>query len=160
MVSQKRKKILPSPKRARGFMLIEVLVSILIFALGILALVGLQARSMSSMSDVQYRAEAMHLANAYVGKMWAAGVSGDNPSSITPFSSDGTEFIRFKNEVDNALPGASGTNEPTVTVTLGSDDPSLSPRSVSVGITIFWQAPNNNDVRHQYFQQSGIGVDP
>ncbi|MCL2296916.1 MAG: hypothetical protein FWC38_04485 [Proteobacteria bacterium] len=60
----------------RGGMLLEVLVSVLLFALGIVALVGLQGRSLGVTDDVQHRAEAMHLTNAYMGKILAAANGG------------------------------------------------------------------------------------
>lgn len=59
----------PMPSQ-RGMMLIEVLVSILIFSIGVLALVGLQARMTAAQSDAKYRADASYLANEVVGTMW------------------------------------------------------------------------------------------
>lgn len=61
------------PRRApqRGVMLIEVLASILIFSLGILALVGLQARMTTMQSESKYRADASYLANEAIGLMWS-----------------------------------------------------------------------------------------
>lgn len=54
-----------------GAMLIEVLVSILIFSVGVLALVGLQARMTEAQSESKYRADASYLANEVVGLMWS-----------------------------------------------------------------------------------------
>ncbi|TAK89834.1 MAG: type IV pilus modification protein PilV [Burkholderiaceae bacterium] len=61
----------PKPLAQSGYVLIEVLVSILIFAVGILALVGLQAKSMESSRDAKYRADAAFLADQIIGVMWA-----------------------------------------------------------------------------------------
>ena len=62
--------------RERGGFLLEALVGILIFTLGVLGLVALQGRAIAYTSDAQYRGEAAYLANAYVAKMWAdAGAS-------------------------------------------------------------------------------------
>ena len=57
--------------RVRGFMLIEVLVSILIFSIGVLALVGLQAKMTKAQSASKYRADAAYLSNELVGVMWS-----------------------------------------------------------------------------------------
>lgn len=59
------------PLRTRGFMLIEVLVAILIFSIGVLALVGLQASMTSAQSVAKSRADATYLANELIGVMWS-----------------------------------------------------------------------------------------
>jgi len=58
----------------RGFFLIEAMVAILIFALGILGLVALGGTAVSSQSDAQYRTEASSLADAIAGEI-ALGVN-------------------------------------------------------------------------------------
>ena len=55
----------------RGVMLIEALIGILIFSIGILALLGMQAVAMSATIDAKYRSEASFLANEVIGVMWA-----------------------------------------------------------------------------------------
>ncbi|MFO1318169.1 MAG: type IV pilus modification protein PilV [Burkholderiales bacterium] len=54
-----------------GVMLLEALIAILIFSLGILALIGLQAQSIRNSSEAKYRADASFLANQVIGFMWA-----------------------------------------------------------------------------------------
>ncbi len=54
----------------QGVSLLEALISILIFAIGILAIVALQAASIRTSSDAKYRADASYLANQLVGRMW------------------------------------------------------------------------------------------
>jgi type IV pilus assembly protein PilV len=56
-------------RRQGGFFLIEALVAILIFALGILGLVALGGTAVASQSDAQYRTEASNLADAIAGEM-------------------------------------------------------------------------------------------
>ena len=58
----------------RGFFLIEAMVAILIFALGILGLVALGGTAVSSQSDAQYRTEASSLADAIAGEI-ALGIN-------------------------------------------------------------------------------------
>lgn len=55
----------------RGVMLIEVLVSILIFSIGILGIVALQAVSIRNVRDADYRTEASMYASQIIGSMWA-----------------------------------------------------------------------------------------
>ena len=61
----------------QGVMLIEALVAILIFTLGIVALMGLQANSMKQMSDAKYRTDASYLANCIETRL------GKPPSTST-----------------------------------------------------------------------------
>lgn len=64
--------------RQRGVMLLEVLIAILIFSIGILALMGMQALSMRATVDAKYRSEASFLANQIVGLMWADAANLDD----------------------------------------------------------------------------------
>jgi type IV pilus assembly protein PilV len=57
-------------KAQEGVMLLEALVAILIFSLGIIALMGLQANSIASVSQAKYRTDASYLANQILGRMW------------------------------------------------------------------------------------------
>lgn len=54
-----------------GVVLLEVLISFLIFSLGILGLVGLQGTMVKNTTDAQYRSEATLLAQQRIGQMWA-----------------------------------------------------------------------------------------
>ncbi|MBI1395082.1 MAG: type IV pilus modification protein PilV [Betaproteobacteria bacterium] len=54
-----------------GIMMLEALIAILIFSLGILAIIGLQAQSIRNSSEAKYRADASFLASQIIGYMWA-----------------------------------------------------------------------------------------
>lgn len=58
------------PARARGVVLIEALVGIMIFSIGVLGLVGLQAAMVKAQTQASFRAEAAQLAQDLVGRMW------------------------------------------------------------------------------------------
>lgn len=68
----------------QGATLIEALVAVLIFSIGILATVGLQAMAVSSTTDAKYRADASFLANQILGRIW-----GD-PTNLTSFAETDT----------------------------------------------------------------------
>lgn len=55
----------------RGFMMLEALVALLIFSIGVLGIVGLQASMTKSQTDSKFRADAAFLAQRLVGSMWA-----------------------------------------------------------------------------------------
>ena len=58
----------------QGFFLVEAMVALLIFALGILGLVAMGSTAVSSQSDAQYRTEASSLADAIAGQI-ALGIN-------------------------------------------------------------------------------------
>lgn len=102
----------------RGVALLEALVAILIFSIGILALVGLQARAISTTSDAKYRSDATFLANKIIGIMW-----GDKANLTTYATASaaaqcasgtaatGTNIAAWLNEVNAMLPGADITRQ-------------------------------------------------
>jgi type IV pilus assembly protein PilV len=62
---------LTSRQQQTGAYLLEALIGILIFALGVLGIVGLQAASLRTTTDSAMRAEAVFAANQLIGQMWA-----------------------------------------------------------------------------------------
>lgn len=64
----------------QGVMLIEALIGILIFSIGILALVAMQASAISAQSDAQFRIEASNFTDRLVNKLW---VNVDRTSAAT-----------------------------------------------------------------------------
>lgn len=54
----------------QGSVLLEAMIGILIFSMGILAVVGLQAASIKSTADAKYRADANFYASQSIGKWW------------------------------------------------------------------------------------------
>ncbi len=145
------------PKSESGFMLLEALLAILIFSLGILALVALQAKSIQLASDAKYRTNATLLANQLIGEMWVSGLSGSALKSA--FETGGASYNTWKSKVSDfssseGLPGveaeASGITEtlPTVSVT----------NTGVVTITLFWRTPEmKKDIAgHQHVVVSQI----
>ncbi len=95
----------PSRSRAslQGFTLIEVLIAILVFSLGLLGTVGLQARVAQMASQNGDRSRAAVLANEMVSSLWA------NQSSVpqTPFYS--TWQTAVASPTLSGLPNGSGS---------------------------------------------------
>ncbi|MBI5890539.1 MAG: type IV pilus modification protein PilV [Nitrosomonadales bacterium] len=54
-----------------GVVLVEAMVAILLFSVGILAIAGLQATMLQNTSEAKYRAQASYAAQQTIGKMWA-----------------------------------------------------------------------------------------
>jgi type IV pilus assembly protein PilV len=72
----------PRRRAARGFTLIEVLVAILIFSVGILGAIGMQAKLQQSTSQNGDRARASMLANEMASQMWALQTVDPSDSSL------------------------------------------------------------------------------
>lgn len=77
-----------SPNRQQGVFLLEALIAILIFSLGILGMMGIAGVSVASQSDAQYRTEASDAAQQVVNTI-SLKVDRTTPTSLagtlTPF---------------------------------------------------------------------------
>jgi len=134
--------------RQDGSFLLEGLIALLIFAFGILGLIGMLAGSIRASNDARYRAEAINLANAMVGDMWATQAAALD----TEFGTGGAKLTTWQAQAASLLPSATGANAPLVDLT----QPGLSSRSRSVVVTIFWQLPGETG-RHQILLTAQIG---
>lgn len=107
------------PKSQRGSMLLEALVAILIFSVGILAVVGMQATAVKAAADAKYRSEASLLANELLGQMWITNRTASTLKTNFEGSdgSGGTYYNNWYANVAATMPGVSTTaNAPSVTV--------------------------------------------
>lgn len=59
----------------QGVVLLEAMIAVVIFSMGILALVGLQAAMVKNTSDAKYRAEASFIAQQKLGDIWVGGIA-------------------------------------------------------------------------------------
>jgi len=106
-------------------MLLEALIAILIFSMGILAVVGLQGFSIKSAADAKYRADASFLANQVIGQMWV------DRANLGSYTSPGyAKRDAWTTKVANTLPGGGGSVAVSSTAT-GSQ----------VTVTVTWQPP-------------------
>ena len=114
----------PPPKSAQqGVILIEVMVAILIFSVGVLAIVGLQASMIKNTADAKYRSEASYIAQSRLGMMWA-----DAANAAT--------YVEANTDISSLLPGG------TRTVT--------QPATGQFTVTVTWLQPGPNQTTHNY----------
>ena len=123
--------------RERGVMLIEALVAILIFSIGILAVVGMQGVAIKDVTAARYRSEAAYLAQQLLSQMWT-----DN-TNISQYAYAGvpsvpTKISAWVNNVQTTLPD-SVANPPTITLT--NLTPVATPVGATVKITLQWRLP-------------------
>lgn len=134
-------------KQQTGAMLLEALVSILIFSIGILAIIGLQAAAVSASTDAKYRTEASLLTNQLIGQMWVSNRTvatlQTNFQGGAGCGANGAVYTAWLADVSATLPGVAA-NPPTVCIVAGATAGSVAT------ITVFWQMPNNLGATHQY----------
>ena len=92
-------------KKQSGIVLLEALIAILIFSLGILALVALQAMSIKLTGDARYRASAALLAGNLFSEMRIQQLSQQLSAAnlATQFQTDGTGYMIWRDNVRSAL---------------------------------------------------------
>jgi type IV pilus assembly protein PilV len=137
-------------------MLLEALIAILIFSIGILGIVGLQATAVQQSTDARYRAEAAQLAEQLLGRMWVGDrtVANLRTQFNTCTSTSCAGYQAWYGTVKDRLPGISTVSMmPSVNI-------SNAPGSNGVvTISIFWRAPSDdpNANPHRYDTEAQIG---
>jgi type IV pilus assembly protein PilV len=111
-----------------GVMLLEAMLAILIFSLGVLAIVGMQATAVQDLGESKYRTDAALLANQVVADMWGnsqnlAAYAYGGGGAIPPELQDWVATVQAK------LPGAT-TFPPIVAVAANN----------RVTVTVRWRA--------------------
>jgi type IV pilus assembly protein PilV len=124
-------------RRQRGVALLEALVGILIFSIGILAIMALQAEAIRNTVEAKYRNEAAYLANQVIGQMW---VDRANLSAYDTTAGSNGNMTDWRTRVAGTLPGITigGTNSPTIAVA-----------GNQVTVTIFWKLPGADSATRQ-----------
>jgi type IV pilus modification protein PilV len=152
--------------RQQGVTLIESMIAILLFSMGILALVGMYAAATSRTSDSQYRVEAANFANRIVGQIWAdvdRSTSAALTNSLLAFqhrpANGGCAFAgnpsanaavtQWVNDITAAgtgLPGATQTMQQILVDTANAN---------RVTVTVCWQMPSDTSP-HRHVVVSNI----
>jgi type IV pilus assembly protein PilV len=125
----------PASRRERGFTLIESMIAILIFAVGILGLVGMQTASTRVTSDARMRTEAAAAADELIARMLASS----RATVATDFQTGGTQFNTWRTNrlqaAGTGLPGADAT------VTFGA----VGGDANTVRVVITWTPPRESE---------------
>jgi type IV pilus assembly protein PilV len=100
----------------RGVVLLEAMIAILIFSMGVLAIVGLQAAMIKNTADSKFRADAGFIAQQRIGQMWA------DPDNVV-------SYLEANTDISTLLP--SGTR--TVT----------QPVAGQFTVTVTWHEPSD-----------------
>jgi len=125
-------------RKPRGFMLIEVLVAVLVFSLGVLTIVGLQAAAVQHSTQAQQRADAMLLVDDLIGRMW---LTDRNFATLDAgFSTGGAAYTAWLADIGPRLPGVAA-HPPTVTVVEVPGAGAAALSSSLVTVVVNWLPP-------------------
>lgn len=117
-----------------GIALIEAMVGMMIFAFGVLGVVGLQASMTKAQTASKYRADASNLANELLGRMWG-DASANLPQYATSSCGSYANCKDWLSKLQNTLPQGAAT----VTVTLVS--PAGTPAIYEANVEVTWSQP-------------------
>jgi type IV pilus assembly protein PilV len=119
-----------SPARPQeGVVLLETLVAILIFSVGVLAIVGLQATMVKNVAESKFRSEASYIAQARIGQIWA-----DPANAATYVETDTDISAQLPNGKRTVTQPSAG--EFVVTVTWQQPGPSQPVRNFTTTVRI------------------------
>lgn len=143
MKPNKRPRYCTAPQPQRGVMILEALIGMLIFSIGVLGLVGMHSFAIRNVGDAKYRADASFLANKVISRMWisnATTLAGD-------YNTGGANFMTWLvNDVRNTATGLPNGN---ATIAIDAAN--------AVTVTITWRAPTDPvDQTHSLVQVAQI----
>jgi type IV pilus assembly protein PilV len=121
-IVHKQRSALVKPAQ-QGVVLLEVMIAILIFSMGVLAIVGLQAVMVKNTADSKYRADASYIAQQAIGRMWS------DPANAA-------SYVETNTDISSLLPDGKRTVAQT------------GPNQFTVTIT--WQQPGAGEVQHNF----------
>lgn len=104
----------PGNTSQNGVVLIEAMIAILIFSVGVLGIVGMQANMIKNTADSKFRADASYIAQQRIGQMWT------DPGNLVT-------YLEVDTDISNLLPNG------TRTVT--------QPVAGQFVVTVNWQQP-------------------
>jgi type IV pilus assembly protein PilV len=130
-------KCVVSMKSQKGVLLLEAMIAILLFSVGVLAVVGLQANAIKNVAQSKYRSDASFLADQVLGEMWA------NRNNVATYAYAGSGSApavvsAWVTQVQQALPN-SQTYPPTIAITTTNyvGPPTYAAHQITV--TVRWQ---------------------
>jgi len=133
-----KRRVSSRPALSKGVALLEALVGILILAVGILGLVGLQLSMTRAQTSGKFRSDAGYLASELVGAMWG-DFANLNQYTIAGCAAN-ARCTNWTAKVAKVLPGGTGTVATDI--------------SGNTTITISWSVPGEG--AHQYTTTTNV----
>lgn len=110
----------------QGVVLIEAMTAILIFSMGVLAVVGLQAAMIKNTADSEFRTDASYIAQQRIGQMWLD-------------SNNLTAYVENATNISTLLPNGTRTTAQS---------------GVQFTVTVAWQQPGQ--AQHSFTTTASI----
>ena len=136
-----------APESQRGVMLLEALISIAIFSIAVLGLIGLQSAALRNAGEARQRAVAAFYANQIIGQMWSDAAKlasyqhysgGDAPTTakcgFSGSASANTEVVSWVTALGQDLSGAAVKGMQQISVGAGN----------VVRVTLCWKNPEES----------------
>jgi type IV pilus assembly protein PilV len=137
----------PIRRSQRGATLIEGLVAITIFSLGILAVIGMMTTHMATAGDARYRMEAAQFAESIMADMRAADIASRDTDFTGP---SGSAYLAWVDRIEAAKLPLAGADEDTPQL-----DIAIAGRNVTV--TVLWRAPaERSSTPHKYIANGAM----
>lgn len=138
-----RKHNMSAPVSAqKGVVIIEALVAILIFSVGVLGIVGMQANMVKNTSESKYRADAGYIAQQIIGGFWS------HPDNLPPDGGPPTT------EANIAALGITDIDMASVTTMLPNGTLLVERTGDRYDVTITWQQPG--EAPHNFVTSASI----
>lgn len=150
---------MPGKASQQGAVLLEALIAFMIFSMGLLGVIGLQATAINNTLDARYRSDAAFLANQIIAQMWADSQADTTtvPTTYTIKPSYACNPCTRANGNANTqawvtqiqagfLPGVTDAVNPPVIAINGNQ----------VTVTMNWQSPQGDKQAHNYVTRTQI----
>jgi type IV pilus assembly protein PilV len=155
-------------RRARakqaGIVLIDAMIAIVIFSIGILGMVALQGSAIEMTTASSYRINAAMLTDHVIAQMWASdltklpndfkGSKGKGGAGYTAWFGDLDCTTQPQQRFHNCLPGVKA-NPPSIDIVRQTISHTGN-TEYQVTVTVYWQAPSDHSV-HKYVSVTAIG---
>ncbi len=146
-------------RSSRGFTLLEVLIALFVFSIGILGMAGLQVLSVKTNHSAYMRTQATFLAQSMADRMranlagvWASSYTGTYPIAGTPAACNAApgctvaqvatrDQILWSQQLSNMLPNPNGTitcTRASLTAVPAADQLNRAPYDGLCTITLTW----------------------
>lgn len=139
-----------------GSALLEALIAIVIFSIGLIGLLGLQSASIKNSIDAKYRSDASYLANQIISQMWVDRSNLDTythfdggglPGPFTGSASGNAKVTAWLTQIGKLLPGTAANLAQIQVTTVGS--------TKRVKVTVCWKGPQDQ-VTHNFVDTAQI----
>jgi type IV pilus assembly protein PilV len=132
----------------RGFALLEAMVALVLFAIGILGLLAAQSGAVKDASSAQYRSTAAALAEDLIDRMWLSDRTAATLQASFGSSGTGAGYTSWKTHVTaSGLPGVSA-HPPEVSFTTVAGGGTATASSLAT-VKVHWLAPGETTA-HTY----------